>query len=244
MHIQLLSDLHIDHHRDYGKLFANKLDSTNVDVLVIAGDTVELRSINEVIPFYKIICDKYPLVLEVLGNHSFYNSSPAKVDEYRNELRNKFSNLHILDNEVYTINDQSFVGSTLWFPDNPTNVLHEKYMNDFIVIKNFKPWVYDKNKACVDFISDNLNEGDVLITHHMPSPKCVASKYRNNELNRFFVCDIEKTILEKKPKVALFGHTHHQMDFNIGDVRFVCNSYGYPGEPTREDFDPKLIINI
>ena len=43
MKIQLLSDLHIEFHQDRGAAWIDTLDSTDVDVLILAGDIAEVK---------------------------------------------------------------------------------------------------------------------------------------------------------------------------------------------------------
>ena len=58
-----------------------------------------------------------------------------------------------------------------------------------------------------------MQEGDILVTHHMPHPGGIATKYIGDPTNMFFLCDISDIIREKKPVLAIFGHTHCPFDF-------------------------------
>ena len=42
-------------------------------------------------------------------------------------------------------------------------------MSDFSVIRDFQSWVYEENARAVTFFRRELREGDVVVTHHLPS---------------------------------------------------------------------------
>jgi Icc-related predicted phosphoesterase len=63
------------------------------------------------------------------------------------------------------------------------------------------------------------------------------------------VCDIERILREKKPKLVLHGHTHSSCDYTIDHddgtaTRVVCNPFGYPHEPPNTNFNPSLVIDV
>src|SRR5262245_11015037 len=78
MRIQLLSDVHVEFHRDDGRAFVESLDPTDVDVLVLAGDI----AVGEGIPgTLSRFCRRYcnSSVVYVHGNHEFYGSDRRSV---------------------------------------------------------------------------------------------------------------------------------------------------------------------
>jgi hypothetical protein len=52
----------------------------------------------------------------------------------------------------------------------------------------------------------DIQEGDVVITHTLPSYKCVHPEYANSEWNCYFVGECEDIIIDKKPKIWYYGH--------------------------------------
>ena len=72
MRVQLLSDLHLEFHRDGGKAFLKSLDPSGVDVLVLAGD-VDVAA-GGLLQSLTSICRLYrdSSVVYVAGNHEFY----------------------------------------------------------------------------------------------------------------------------------------------------------------------------
>lgn len=223
-------DLGSDWHLDTRKNAADLLEAIEPtsDTLVLAGDlTTRFYTFNP--QWAQLISDKYKQVLYVLGNHEFYDltiESAARV--YKAALP---ANWTLLDNEFIEIDDVIYAGTTLWYPDQPTNVLHEPFWPDFKFIENAKPTIYDAHEKAKEFLV-GTSLPDVWITHHLPFWACVHPKYANDHNNCFYVGDMSKAInkLEKFPSVVVYGHTHEQMDFKLGHMRVVCNPFGYPQE--------------
>ena len=242
MKVQLFSDVHFEFHADRGRAFVDALDPTDVDVLVVAGD---LASSECLVRGLDLLCKRYPQVVFVTGNHSFYGSSPSAVRQLWLDAGRKHKNLHWLDDDAVTIDGVRFVGGTLWFAESEDSKRLQRHMNDFRAIGGgFDRWVYRKNLETRKYFADSLREGDVLVCHHLPSFKSVAPQYVGDPLNVFFVCDIEPLIAERKPQLVLHGHTHGSCDYKIGETRVVCNPYGYQGYEINKSFVEKLVIDV
>jgi Icc-related predicted phosphoesterase len=250
MQIQIASDLHFEFYDARTDIFdfisklrygadPYKSTLTTPDVLILAGDT----STKGTLPItLEILSNYYPEIIYVLGNHEFYQHSFQDVKKLVNDLNIK--NVHLLDNNTITIKGQRFVGSTLWFRDDPQNILYQNNMNDFWVIEDFKHNVYQENLKAIGFLNAEVNENDIVITHHVPTNLSVAKKYKGSKLNRFFTCDMSDLIIERQPKVWIHGHTHNSCDHMMGNTRVICNPYGYFEHEENEDFKYDLILDI
>lgn len=241
MRIQFLSDIHIEHHHDGGASFIGGLDSEGVDLLVVAGDTCSHPQIPLAFP---ALCAQYPRVLAVAGNHEYYGSDFDRVRELFEEARRETSNLSWLENEGVEIDGQRFLGTTLWFPDGAGNALHKGSLNDFRCIRGFEDEVYERNERAVRFLRDELREGDVVLTHHLPSTRSVPAVFEGSALNRFFLTPMDELIVERRPKLWLHGHSHHSCDYRLGETRILCNPYGYAGLETNPEFQVKLLLDL
>jgi len=136
-----------------------------------------------------------------------------------------------------------FYGGTLWFKDSPLNQIYENQLNDFNLIGDIHDWVYEKNTEFRVNGNAMIRPETVVLSHHLPSPICVAEQYRGDELNRFFVSDETSLILEKQPRIWVFGHTHHRVSMSIGNTILEANPYGYPQE--RKFFPyPSIVMEI
>lgn len=242
LRVQILSDLHFEFHADHGDSFIDSFDSSKADVLVIAGDLATASLLERSLG---AICNKFEGkdVVFVLGNHEYYGSKPEAVDKVISRCVNKFKNLHFLDKSAIVISGQRFIGATLWFEDDPMAYFYRRYLNDFSAIKSFIPWVFEENVKAKEYLEREVCAEDIVITHHMPSYRCVSPEYRNSNLNSFFVCDMERTIAKNRPKLWIFGHAHNFYDTKLGDTRLLCNPLGYPHE-VNQKFDDVLVVNI
>lgn len=243
MKIQVMSDVHLEFHRDHGEHFFKTLDNKDVDVLVLAGDIVPLRDHYWSKQWLTEFCSLYKHVVYCQGNHEYYNSSPGEADHSLGAIRLGLDNLHVLEHGLpTTIDGQRFIGGTMWFRDDIRNSYHKMGMNDFYVISQFTPWVYQQNAITLKNLEQHLQKGDFVVTHHLPSDKSVHPKFQDSSLNRFFVCDVEQLILDKQPLIWAHGHTHEGIDYKLGETRVVANPMGYPHETISVPFNPKLVI--
>lgn len=144
MKIALVSDLHLD--------FSGPLTLPGGEVLIIAGDACEAKSLNRETQndrfpifhseacrhFFNVEVTKYQKVFYVLGNHEHYR---GRFDKTLDMMRSLMpSNVTILENECVEYNNVMFMGATLWTDCNKGDPLtiHElkMYMNDYSVISN------------------------------------------------------------------------------------------------------------
>lgn len=239
--IRIVSDIHTEFHADMGKGWVKDQDPTGVDVLVIAGDLGTVQTIPGVLD---ALCEVYPQVVMVSGNHEYYGSNFDHVAALRKSLTAQHPNLHWLHNSTVTLGGQRFVGTTLWFRDDPLNALYQGSMNDFRRIGGFANRVYKENAFAVRFLQKNIQPGDVVVTHHLPSDQKVAEQFRRSTLNRFYVCYMETTIMAKKPALWCHGHSHTSMDYTIGQTRIRSNPFGYAGHDLNAEHDENLIVTL
>ncbi len=241
----LMSDLHLEFHRDGGRAFFDALEPPECDALVLAGDILSLSDETAAHALLSRFAQLAPRLLYVPGNHEYYGSSPAEADRVLAELEAQLPTLDVLRaGRVLELNGQRVLGDTLWFErsDDPSWREYSRWLMDFETIRGFEPWVYERHAELLRFLDEELRADDVVITHHMPSLKCVHPKFEGSPLNPFFVSDQEKLIRERRPKVWIHGHTHERVDVHLGDTRIVGNPRGYPREERETVFDPALVV--
>jgi predicted phosphodiesterase len=247
MIIQILSDLHLEHHPDHGRELVESMDFSGADIVILAGD---IAGIGEralfALPRLQQLCEKAPgQVLYVPGNHEYYGANPTFVEHMLQRLEAEMSNFRVLrTGKLFEQDGLRFLGDTLWFPEDSENWRFSQLMSDFLVIREFTPWVYHQNTAFIQWLERELRPGDIVITHHLPSDQIIAPRYIGNVLNRFFVSDLTNLILERKPALWVCGHTHTSIDTMLGTTRIVCNPRGYPNEGQTAKFNPRLLIQI
>ena len=238
MKIGIVSDLHLEFHRDGGgHLISILFTDGDPDVLVVAGD---LTLGSKARGAFKLLRSRFPEIpiLFVAGNHEFYQSSFGATYDALQDAAAQYG-ISYLHRDVVVIRGQRFVGATLWFERSDVR----DRINDFRLIKDFEPRVYEECRANRWFLREHVREGDVVITHHLPSYRSVAEHYRGAPSNAFFVCDIEPLILERQPALWVHGHTHDACGYRLGETRVVCNPLGYPHE-LGGGFDPCKVVEV
>ena len=246
MKIQLLSDLHTEHFSPAKAIsFLDSFDPAGVDVLVLAGDIMSLKFFDDASENLNVLLKKYPKVLYVLGNHEEYGTNPSQVSAVCAKLRETYTNLHIFDKpDVVVLDGQKFVCGSMFYRYQEENEKYQDWMNDARYIQDFIPWVYQQNAAFIELAEREVDSSSVVITHYLPSYKCVNEQYKNSPLNRFFVCEMDELIAAKSPKLWAFGHTHGSVDMTLDQTRLICNPFGYRSEQGVNGFNPNLIIEV
>ena len=240
MRIRLLSDLHFEFHSDDGASFIKSLDS-NADVCALAGDIATYTILDSVLDKF---CKKFPEIIYVTGNHEYYGSSREKVHSKLQRLQREHSNLHFLNRNIVNIHGQRFLGTTLWFPYTAEAIKYRNWISDFYQIQSFKDWVGEENKKNVSFLQQEMVEGDIVITHHLPAEQSIHKQYKGSPYNCFFLCDMKETILKKKPAFWFHGHGHKSANYNLGKTRVFCNPFGYLRYEENSEFKSDLNIEI
>jgi len=237
-----ISDVHYEfmHYQEDGKF----LDSLgDADVLVVAGDLLMARHLDPTRDIINPLCEKYDDVVYVPGNHEYYSSSIGHVNEVLRVLSYEIQNFHLLEpGKKRVVQGQRFLGGTMWFPDGPFNLMRKNLLNDFRYIKDLTPYIYEHNTQLRAFLQEELEPTDIVVTHHMPSPRSIAPQYATDPGNIFFLSDEEKLISWRQPKLWIHGHTHESFDYKIGDTRIICNPKGYPNED--KPFNRNLIVEV
>jgi predicted phosphodiesterase len=241
MRVQIISDVHTEFHRDDGAEFVRSLDKTDVDVLVVAGDTATKGNLKVVLEH---LCRVYPEVVWVAGNHDYYQTDKEHLWKRVREVQQVHSNFHPLENDTVTINGQRFVGCTLWFPDRPRSVMYRHELGDFHYIKKFTDWVFTTNAESQAFLRRTVTKDDIVVTHHIPSWQGTLPYWWNKPLSDFFVCEMDSLIEEVQYKVHIYGHTHDRHNFKIGATRLVCNPFGYLGRGENVGFDWHFVLEV
>lgn len=219
MKLRPMSDLHLAHHRDDGASFVDSIEvKDQEEILILAGDIC-----NSQLSFLHKdrLCAKFQRSIFLRGNHEFYGQRFMSYAPFKKGR---------------------IIAATLWHGENESKEA-EKYYNDFEKIVGYKEKVYDCHKETVEWLSNNIKEGDIVVTHHAPSLKSIPARFVGSQMNPFFANDLDKLIEMTKPALWIHGHIHDRLDYFIGKTRVVCNPLGYPHAPNSA-FDENLVIEI
>jgi len=268
VNVRPLSDLHLEYHADGGKEFIRSL-RTDGDVLVLAGDIARMDvGIERTLARFRaqFSC---PIVL-VHGNHEFHKSNRNTIVRATRNAVSQIRGVHWLDSDLIEIDGQRILGTPLWFGRSPaplypvvstdeewqrgfiravgkdqhgkTAVLDDTQA-DFEFIEDFHQWVYDENERAIRFLDENLREGDIVVSHYLPSRQSTPPRFDRALSNCWFVSNVEPLILDRKPALWIHGHTHDSVDYRIGTTRVVCNPMGYAGHENVA-FDDTMLVEV
>jgi predicted phosphodiesterase len=145
MKIAICSDVHLE----FGQL---SLENTeNAEVLILSGDictAVDLQptgivgsaKFDRYIDFFTTCSRNFPHVVYIMGNHEHYHGDYATSITIIRDALKQFENIHVLDKEVWELNDHVFIGGTLWTDMNKEDEMTMNHvsrrMNDFQICKN------------------------------------------------------------------------------------------------------------
>lgn len=237
MKLRYLSDIHLEfiQPEKLNNLIKNIVPKKD-EICILAGDIGNPYQENYK-KFMDFINDNFKKTFVIAGNHEYYNNDKTidQTNEYLVEFFRKYSNISFLNNTSENYLGYNFIGTTLW-----TKVTNTKYkINDVYSILNFSCKDYnDQHNKCVDFLSKNIKENIIVITHHVPSKKLIDKKYMTNDYNEWFYCDMDELIEDNKDNIKcwIYGHTHTPSIKRIQEIPFLCNPIGYPNENTKINY--------
>jgi predicted phosphodiesterase len=161
--ISLASDVHLE----FGPLEINNVDGA--DVLILSGDIcvandLDSRDIHGIMEgrgkseryhhFFQHVCSQFKHVVYVMGNHEHYHGDYATSKQILVDRLSYLPNIHVLDKEIFKLDDVTFIGGTLWTDMNkedPLTLYHmTKAMNDFRCVDNSHRVVNFKARVLID----------------------------------------------------------------------------------------------
>jgi Icc-related predicted phosphoesterase len=200
-------------------------------------------------------------VLYVPGNHEYYGRSLDALDD---TLRDYCADSHVrvLQNNRCVIGGVRFVGATLWTDftlfgeTSMSQSLAKDGMNDYRLIghtvgrRALPSDTLALHQASRIYLEKALAEPfsgtTVVITHHAPSIRSVAPRYRQDPLTPCYASPLDSLVASSGAVLWIHGHVHDLVDYTLGNTRVVANPKGYPGELGRESgpFDWNFTLDL
>jgi hypothetical protein len=248
MRLRVLSDLHLE----FGMA---DVPAADADVVVLAGD---IHLGREGRRWARRHFPETPVVY-VLGNHEYYRHSlPGLTELLQRECDG--SHIHLLENARVDIEGFTFLGCTLWtdfqLGADPEGAMRraESEMNDYSMIRLGATRLplrasdtLGLHTASVSWLRSQLAACNpartIVVTHHSPSPHSEAPYHTTSPLKAAFASNLDPLIGESRVRLWVHGHTHFNVDYNLGSTRVLTNQRGYPDQPCG-GFDPRLVIEI
>lgn len=246
MKIQYASDLHLEFDDNWRYLKENPLQIEG-EILILAGDIGYLGDENYIKhPFWDWASENYRDVIVCMGNHEFYKYYDIATlrNGYCFEIR---QNIHSYYNAVVHIDDIDIIVSTLW-AKIPIN---EAYYSEQL-ITDFKRIFYNgailtfadfnrEHERCLLFLKEAVKSSSagkkIVVTHHVPSFQMICPKFADSKVNGAFTVELEDFIEGSGIDYWIYGHSHYNVDVEIGKTKCISNQLGYIFHNEHKTFD-------
>lgn len=248
--IQYCSDLHLEFPENKAWMAQHPIQ-VKAPFLVLAGDILPLRLIDQYSDFFDLLSDQFEKVIWIPGNHEYYHDDlshyPSQMEEQIRE------NILLVNNCAIQLGNIKLICSTLWTHISDTNRWAvQQGMNDFRLIKyEGKPMNVDHynqlHKTSLDFISNELiqpSNSTIVMSHHVPTFMHYPERYRGDALNEAFAVELHDLIHDQPILAWIYGH-HHQAvpEFEIGGTKMLTNQLGYVRYREHLSFDCQAIVS-
>ena len=253
MKIQFASDLHLEFQENSRWLKDNPLIPIG-EILVLAGDIGYLGDENySKHSLWKWCAENFKQTIVVPGNHELYKSFDINDLTEGWEIRVR-ENVRAVYNKVLHFGDIDLICSTLW-AEIP---LHEAYftekgVSDFRRIRDGErllSWerFNEEHRRCVDFICRRVEESKaktkIVVTHHVPSFQLMAEEFNGSMINGAFTSNLDKMIESLPIDYWIYGHSHRNIETEIGGTKMLTNQLGYVFADEHIDFNRKKFIEL
>ncbi len=247
MRIHVLSDLHLE----FGPFAPPRVEA---EVVVLAGDIDRGR---RGVRWARESFADVPVVY-VAGNHEYYGKAlPKLTDELRAEGDGR---LHVLEQDQVEIGGVPVFGCTLWTDlellDDPARAREDavERMNDYRLIRHSPTFrrlrpadtvaMHRRSVAWLkDAVEQGRTEGAVIMTHHAPSARSLPEAFAASPLSPCYASALDALVEASRARLWIHGHTHHPVDYVVGQTRVVSNPRGYVDEPVS-GFEPALVLDL
>ncbi len=244
---QYCSDLHIDINHT---IPIDNFIIPSSKNLILAGDISQSNS-ERLNPFIEWCSQNFEVVIYVLGNHEYYESSIELTQECMLNMCEQYDNVRLLINNCIEFENCIVIGTTLWSRLDRyfiNNVRHN--FSDFKWIKKFKIQNYIKlHNESVKWLSIKLNEEKdkkkkiIIVSHHAPYTIGVSDPiYKKSYCSSAFCTDLSH--LFKHVDYWIFGHTHYCVDLEIKNMKLLSNQFGYLSQGEGYSYDREKILSF
>lgn len=253
MKIQYASDLHLEFKENASYIKHNPLEVVG-DILILAGDIGYLGDQNySRHPFWDWASENFEQVIVAMGNHEFYKFFDISTlnDGYKLQIR---YNVAAYYNAVIPIGDTDIIVSTLWSSIPLKEAAYtEHVISDFhrIMFKGEMLTFADFNREhrrCLDFIKSALSESKaaykIVVSHHVPSFKMLCPKFKDSKANGAFTVELEDFIKTSDIDYWIYGHSHYNVNVQIGNTLCISNQLGYVINNEHNTFRKDAMVEV
>ncbi len=255
MRTAFCSDIHLNF---IGKneiiFFADKINKTNCDIVLISGDIAEANSLQ---PCLNLLSQSLnnKKIYYVCGNHDFYRSSIKETIDNCKSFSN--DNINFLDNSgVKLTADVALIGQNIFYDLSVGNPNGDFDIADFQYIKELKPLMYTRQRIAyfqeralkdaveLQILVDNaVIDGckKIIYMAHPPLDEDLSlyGERKSPSFSIGYFCnkivgDKLKEIADQYPQiefVALTGHSHYRASYDVDNLKmYVAGAQYYSPE--------------
>ena len=229
------SDLHIEFKQNYNYVYNKLKDKTfnnENDILLLLGDTFVIQNYSIQNNIFDLLSEKFKDVYVLFGNHEFYNGFNIALAE-KNYFRSIRKNVYLINNYSFHYDNHKIILSTLF-----SHIKPENEFNAIQVLKDFKQIYYNEklltveiynklHKNNLDFIKNEIEDGCIIGTHHVPTSYVINPKYKNSKIRDNFIIELFDMIYDSNIKYWLYGHNHYTVEKEINNTIVSSNQMGY-----------------
>lgn len=253
MKIQYASDLHLEFLENTTFLKNNPLRVTG-DILILAGDIAYWKENGyEEHPFWDWVSQNYKQVIVIPGNHEFYMYYDVATIGNGVEIPIR-ENVIFTYNKVIHIEDVDIIASTLWAHiDLKLAFYTERCVSDFHRILYSQKLLTHQDfnqlhKECLEFIKTSVENSTaktkIVVTHHVPSQVLMSKEFSGSLINGAFVVELGEYIENSGIDFWIYGHSHRNIDCQIGKTLCLSNQLGYIKGNEHNSFDNGKYIEV
>jgi len=236
MKFQYISDLHLEFPENTKWIAEHPLEVVG-DVLLVAGDSGYINTADYMRhPFWKWASEHYQKVIIALGNHEFYHYADI-ADFPDGTVGEIYPNVHYYYNSVVTIGEVDIIISTLWAHIDSDKMYYTEHgVNDFYRIMYHEHRLNavdfnEEHERCLQFVkqavANSKAKTKIVMTHHVPSNLCTAKEFQGSMINGSFTVELGNYIANTDIDYWVYGHSHRNIEAQIGNARIVSNQLGY-----------------
>jgi 3',5'-cyclic AMP phosphodiesterase CpdA len=188
----------------------------------------------------------------VAGNHEYYRYDLRSMPQAMARAAEATPNVRFLDNAaaILEIGGRRLrvLGSTLWTDyalydgapaqgsmDRAAAIMYDHQRISFGAGRLFQPLdalaLHREARAWLEAeLARDFAGTTIVATHHAPSPQSIEPRFQGDSLSPAFGSDLEPLMHVHRMPLWLHGHTHHNVDYRVGDTRVVTHQWGYPHE--------------
>jgi predicted phosphodiesterase len=253
MKLQVISDLHL--RPQYGFT----IPATDADLIILAGDIGRGLAGVEWAMAEADRLEK-PAVY-VFGNHEYYTRTfPDLIDEARQLAAG--SGVHVLENDSLVLNGTRILGCTLWTDfllfgeaqEAESMTAVEAVLYDYKIIqtsdgaplraRQTQQHHRESRRWLEAQLAKPWTGSTVVVTHHVPCWEG-SHPHFDGPITAGFTSDLKPLLEREAIDLWVCGHSHANVDVQVGQTRLLSNQRGYPGELVPGlAFDPCKIIEI